>query len=428
MITALSLGISMLVPLAAGFGIFTLLSARRGYSVKDVLRFARASLKESTVVAAVMLIIGALTGSWRQSGTIAYFVTLGVSLIPPRLFLFACFLLAALMGLALGTSVGVSATAGVILISIARAGGVNLPLAAGAILSGVYFGDRSSPAASSASLVAMLTHTDLRANLRAMMKSTLLPLGLCAAAYLALSFFFPMERLDTAAVEGMKQEFTLSWVCLIPAALIIALPFCGVNVKLSMGISLLASAVNALTLQGAAPRECLRAMLLGYVPRLPELSGMLSGGGVLSMLELAGILILSSSYGKIFMGTGILEPVTRRLRELAGRIGRFETMIPLGLVSAALFCNQTIAAILQNSLSVELYSEEEKREKMLDMENSVIPLACVVPWSLACSIPLGMLDMGWRCIPFTFYLWLLPLHWLFRRRRERKGLRQSAKT
>ena len=133
-----------------------------------------------------MLLIGCLTSLWRQSGTIAYFTYYGVRLIPPQAFILAAFVLSALMSYALGTSFGVAATIGVILMTIARASGVSTVIAGGAILSGVYFGDRGSPAASSASLVANETGTDASQNFRRMMPSALLPLGLCVLIYAAL--------------------------------------------------------------------------------------------------------------------------------------------------------------------------------------------------------------------------------------------------
>ena len=111
MAASLILGVTMLIPLGIGFLIFTYLAVRRGFSLKKVLGFAAESLRDSFVVIGILVIIGCLTGLWRQSGTVAYFVTLGVSAIPPRIFVLAAFLLTAVMSYALGTSFGVTATA-----------------------------------------------------------------------------------------------------------------------------------------------------------------------------------------------------------------------------------------------------------------------------------------------------------------------------
>ena len=409
-------GVSMLVPLCAGFVLFVLVAMRRGFSLKSILGFAGNSLSESLIVIRIMLLIGCLTGMWRLSGTVAYFVSLGTSVISPGFFLLAAFLLSSAMSFALGTSFGVTATAGVILISIARAGGADPVLTAGAILSGVYVGDRGSPAASSGNLVAVLTHTDMRRNVREMFNCALVPFLVSCLFYAFLSFFAPMQEINAAIPDMLRSEFTLHWSCIIPAIVMIVLPFCGVSIRLSMAVSLICSAAVALAVQKCGAAACVRAMLLGYTAANPHLSHMLSGGGMGSMLEVCGILLVSCSYGKIFEGAALLAPVNRRLVSLSERIGRFPVMLLLGIGVAAVFCNQTIGAIMQSNLSADLYgdSEEEKNRKMLDIENSVITIAGIVPWCIASSVPLTMLGAGVSSLPCAFYLWFVPLWWLIR--------------
>lgn len=420
MAVCLALGVTMVLPLCVGFFLFSFLAFRRGRSVKQILSYAKGSLGDSFIVIVILLLIGCLTGLWRVSGTVAYFVSLGVSLIPPRLFLLAAFLLSSLMSFALGTSFGVTATAGVILISIARAGGVNPVLAAGAILSGVYVGDRGSPAASSANLVAVLTHTDMPQNVRDMLRCSVVPFLLCCVLYTLLSFLSPMHSVDTAITDMLAQEFALKWYCLIPAILMIVLPFCNVNIKASMLISLFSSFIVSVFVQGETVLGCLRAMLLGFEPEINALSPMLSGGGIASMLEVCVILVISGTYGGIFENTDILDGLSGRLSALCARIGRFGVMLLLGTGACALFCNQTIGVIMQSQLASSLYADtdEERRAKMLDIENSSILVAGLIPWCIACSVPLAMLDADVRAVPFSFYLWLVPLLFLITRKKE----------
>lgn len=415
MALCLALGVSMILPLAVGFGLFTFTAVKKGFRLQQVLTFASGSFKDSLIVVNILFLIGCLTGMWRISGTVAYFVTLGISVIPPTVFLLAAFLLAAIMSFALGTSFGVTATAGVILISIARAGGINPILAAGAIFSGVYVGDRGSPAASSGNLVAVLTHTDMRQNVREMLKTSVIPFLLCCVIYGLLSFLAPMQTIDTRITDQLGQEFRLSWYCLIPAVLMIVLPFCGVKIKPSMLVSLMASLLVALFVQKASPMDCIRALLLGFTPMNPDLDTMLSGGGIASMVEVCIILMISGTYGGIFRGTELLSGLTEKLQELSRKIGRFPLMFGMSFVVAGLFCNQTIGIIMQNQLSDGLYgdSPEECTRKMLDIENSMVLVAGLVPWCIASSVPLAMLGVDARAILVGFYLWLVPIcYWM----------------
>ena len=417
--------VSMLFPLAAGFVIFSALSVRRGFTVKQILKFAAESVNESFIVIRILVLIGCLTGIWRCCGTVAYFVTGGLSLIPQGLFLPAAFLLAALMSYAIGSSFGVTATAGVILISIARAGNVNPVIAAGAILSGVYVGDRGSPSSSAANLVSVLTHTDMRHNIKDMFRCSIIPFAACCAAYGILSVFWPMQNAGSEIPDLLAEEFRLQWLCLVPAVIVMILPLCGMKVKYAMMLSLLASCAVALGVQHCSVAQCLKAILSGYEAKNEALAEMVSGGGITSMLEVVGILFISCCYGPVFRHTGLLSPVTDGITRLARRIGRYPAMLVLGVGVAAVFCNQTVGVIMQNTLCAPLYgdSPEECRQKMLDMENSVILLAGLVPWCIACAVPLGMLGADLRTLPFEFYLWTVPLWQLIR---LRAGSRRKA--
>lgn len=411
MAASLLLDLSMLVPLLIGLLLFSAAALRRGFTCRALLGMIGGSLHDSFLVIGILLLVGCLTGLWRASGTIASFVTIGVKAMPKSLFLLAAFLLGALMSFAFGTSFGVTATAGVILMTIARAGGVPPVPAAGAILSGVYVGDRGSPAASSANLVAVLTHTDITRNIRLMLKSSLLPFLLCCLVYGVLAVFFPMKSVDAKALGQLEEEFTLGYVCLIPAALMILLPLLKVNIKLSMLVSIIASVILAMSAQSLRFLDCLKVMLFGFTPKNKALTEMLSGGGIVSMAEVCGILFLSGSYGGIFRKTGMLSPLTEKLKQLSVKVGRYGTMLLLSVGVCAVFCNQTIGAIMQSQLSAALYGddEEEKYAKMMDMEDTVILIAGLVPWCIASSVPLTMLDADLRSLPFAFYLWLVPL-------------------
>ena len=148
---------------ALGFALvlFFLLGLKEGWSVKELAKMAWTKMPKTFIVLRILFFIGLLTGLWRSSGTIAYFIYYGIRFITPSLFILIAFLLTVLLSFALGTSFGVTSTAGIVLMAIARAGGVNPLIAAGAIISGVYFGDRGAPTSSCAALVAAITETDL---------------------------------------------------------------------------------------------------------------------------------------------------------------------------------------------------------------------------------------------------------------------------
>ena len=423
MFTGLILDVSMIAPLLVGLIAFSCVALRRGFKIKSVAKMALHGAWEARFVVIILLLIGCLTSLWRQSGTIAYFTYYGIKLIPQSVFILAAFLLSALMSYALGTSFGVAGTIGVILMTIARASGVSTVIAGGAIMSGIYFGDRGSPAASSASLVAHETGTDVSKNFKLMLPSSLLPMAVCAALYAVLSLFNRPASMDMSLLGGFEAEFRLSAWCLTPTALLLALAFGGMKIRLVMIVNIAYSAVLTVLLQGFSPVEVIGMTVMGYVPRDASLAAILSGGGILSMLEVNGILLISSAFSGIFEGTKMLASVEGSFARLSGRIGRFGAMIVSAFAVCAVFCNQTIGIIMCRQCMGGNYgaSEEEKREMMLDMENSVITIAGLVPWCIASSVPLSMLGCDIRSLPLAAYLYLLPFFWFLKRKREKKG-------
>ena len=146
--SCLMAGWSVAWALLGGLVLFWLLGLRQGFNNRALWEMAWNKCKKSLIVVTVIALIGVITGLWRLSGTIAYCIVKGVELVTPRLFLVTGFLLCAALSYVLGTSYGVSSTMGVILMALARSGGVDPIVTAGVILSGVYFGDRCSPASS----------------------------------------------------------------------------------------------------------------------------------------------------------------------------------------------------------------------------------------------------------------------------------------
>ena len=142
---SLVLGIQLFWPLLLGLILFFLLGLKRGYSPRELTAMAWRRGKKSLIVIQVFLTIGMVTALWRSSGTIAIFLYYGLRSISPQLFLLVAFLLSALLSLALGTSNGVAGTAGVVLIILARSGGVDPVLTAGAVLSAPTSGTAAPP-------------------------------------------------------------------------------------------------------------------------------------------------------------------------------------------------------------------------------------------------------------------------------------------
>lgn len=416
-VVCLVMGKSLVWAILWGLCLFFALGRRRGYSAGELVAMAWKKGKSALIVVPVFLMIGMVTGLWRSSGTISFFLYHGLKGIDPTWFVLMAFLLSAALSFALGTSYGVCGTAGVVLMTLARSGGVSVAVTAGAVVSGAYFGDRCSPMSSCANLVAACTGTKLYSNVKEMLKTALLPTLLTIAFYGVLSVQNPITEVDAATLDALQAHFSLTWPVMIPAAMMLVLPLLKLPVKWAMTASAAAALLVSVIVQRMPLADALRTAIFGFAPTQPELS-ILSGGGLMSMMTASVIVFVTSLYSGILEGIEALLPAKKTVDRLADKIGLFPTMTLVSTLVVMIFCNQSVMVIMDEQLLGESYEKRgaSRMERAMDIANSGVTIAGLVPWSIAISVPLTMLGADYSAVPFAALLYLIPLCYLFTRR------------
>lgn len=415
LVLTLTYGWSMAIALSVGLLVFILTGLHRGFLFRDLMKMVYIGGKTSFVVLRILVLIGFLTALWRASGTISFFVYYGISMITPSLFIFITFLITMVLSFALGTSFGIAGTAGVLLMVLAQSGGVNEAVTAGTIMSGAYFGDRCSPASSSASLVAAVTKTKLYSNVKMMLLTGIIPTIITMGIYLFISIRNPIEDINTDVLDALNNSFNLSWIVALPAIAILLLPLFKVKVTHAMMVSIVIAFLETVLLQKHLLGEAFITCILGFKPESSLLGQVMAGGGLISMVEVIIIVFISCTYAGVFDGTQMLKDPQEKIANLANHIGLFPTQVIASLLSVAVFCNQTVATILNAQILGEVYiSKGATLENMaIDMENSVITLSGIIPWSIACTVPLGILGVGPEAIPYSVLLYVIPICYFF---------------
>ena len=403
---SLALDFFILWALLGGYLLFFSYGLVKGHRPKALLAMSWEGLRTVKTILFLFLLIGMITALWRASGTIPFLIYHAAGLISPAVFPLLAFLLCSVMSALTGTSFGTAATIGVICMSIAQAMGLSPVLSAGAILSGAFFGDRCSPMSTSALLVAALTKTDIYDNIRGMVRTAWVPLILTCGIYLAFGLSHPDGTFSQALLAPFAQGFDLHWTTVLPALVIIVLSLARCPVKLTMGLSILVSAVLCLTLQDMGPGELLRSALLGYTPSLPELKDLLSGGGILSMATPLCIVSVSSTFSGLFNGTGLLGGLKDAVHKLAGKITPFGSLFGTSILTSMIACNQSLAIMLSHSLCREDFTDQDLA---IGMENTVVVIAPLIPWSIAGTVPLASLGAPPEAMLAACYLYLIPL-------------------
>lgn len=404
-------GRSLLWALAFGLLCFMGQALWRGVPVRRIIALCIQGMRQLGNILTIFALIGMLTAVWRAAGTIPYIIHHCLPLVDPAHFPLWVFLLCSLLSLLLGTSFGTASTLGVVFMLLARTAGLDTLVTAGAVMSGIYVGDRCSPMSSSAALVCALTGTSIHDNVCLMWRASFLPFLLTCLAYAILPSGPAGGGLPLVGRFFADGLVTDAW-SLLPAVVMLV-PLCfRLEVKKIMMGSILAGCVVSLAVRQMPFPVLLRCLVCGYEP--PAGLEILAGGGLLSMAPVAGIVVLTSAYAGLMEATGLMAGVTVVGRKLARRLGAFRTTVLAAIPVAAVSCNQTLGIILTRQLCGPLWTDP--RRMMLPLENGIVLLAALIPWSIAGSVPCAIMGVGAACLPYAFYLYFVPLADLLLRR------------
>lgn len=412
----IALDFSIVLALLIGLFLFSLYARLKGHGIAEIGRMIVDGAKTSKNILIVFCLVGVLTALWRDCGTIPTIIAYTVDLINPKSFIFMTFLLCCLVSFLIGTSFGSAATMGVICVTMGIAMGADPVLTGGAMLSGVLFGDRCSPVSTSALLVSELTGTNIYENIKRMFKTAAVPFVITSLIYIVAGFFGKTGESKTDIAELFAKEVNITPLALIPAAVILVLALFKVKTRYSMLCSIISAFFVSLFVQKTELAELLTYMATGYKATLPELSSMLDGGGLTSMIRVVLIVCISSAYSGIFNKTGMLTSLISRLGHLAEKTGSFAVTVFVSIFTSMISCNQTLAIILSDSLCSKL--ENDKKQFAIDLENSVVVIAPLIPWSIAGAVPLTSAGAPTASLLAAFFLYLLPLYYLFIRRKR----------
>ena len=417
LIFSVSYGIHILFPLMLGLFCFLAMGIYRGFSLICVLKMMISGMGRVVIVLRMFFLIGIITAVWRACGTIPFFVYHGVSLIEPRFFILFAFVLSCFISLLIGSSIGSAATIGIILMTIARSSGADVNVTAGAIIAGIYFGDRCAPTSTSANLIAVLTKTDLLDNIKNMLRSALVPLVISLMIYASFSIWYGLDKTDDYLLSEIPANFSIGLVTAVPALAVIILSALRYKVHISMIVSIFFGVLIALFVQGTDLYELLNYMLTGYKSKSPEeqFARIISGGGIVSMLNIIGIVMISSAYSGIFEGTGALKDVIGFLKSCARKIAIYPVTLMTAFFTAAFGCTQSLSIILTNHLMRDVYSKNGLNNSALalDIEDSSVVVAALIPWNVAVAVPMIMLSVGVGSIPYAVFLYILPVYRIF---------------
>jgi NhaC family Na+:H+ antiporter len=405
------LGLPMLYAILAGLVLFLLFGIHQGLPARRLFAVMVPGFRNSMIVVVVLFLIGVMSASWRSSGLMALLVMKGLSLIYPPLFLLFVFLLCSLFSFFLGSSLGSASVMGVLLSTLGNAARVDPLITAGAILSGIYFGDRASYLSSSALLVATINRVDHKRHVRNMLRSSIVPFAASAGIYAVLSWFHTFDASHAAGVSELAGFFSLDTPVLwLPLAIVLLPALTKLKLRSAIVASSAAAIAIAILVQRVEPSLAVRDIVLGFRRPLdhPQLS-LLYGGGIVSMVKPMLIVFFSGALPPLFTELGVLVPYQNFLGKLASKTTPFVSALASGILTCAVGCSQTLAIFLQVPLLDKVYPSGANERKAQAIGSTSILISALVPWNIAMAAPLAIIGGSYLSGPYAFFLYLLPL-------------------
>ncbi|MBW2937805.1 Na+/H+ antiporter NhaC [Aureisphaera sp. CAU 1614] len=372
----------------------------------------------------ILLLVGALAGTWLISGVIPAMVYYGLQVLSPEIFLPASVIIAAIISVATGSSWTTSATVGIALVGIGSALGINPGMIAGAVISGAYFGDKMSPLSDTTNLAPAMAGTDLFTHIRYMALTTVPTILITIIVFAIISA--TVDVTGDADISGLLGTIdhtfnTTPWLFIVPA-IVIALIVMKTKPLIALSVGVISAAIVAVVFQGDVLMEISDSKIGTIVQSIftdtaietdnEKLNDLFSAGGMLGMLWTILLIICAMVFGGIMDGIGALARITRELLKMASSIfGLFASTVISCLGLNAIASDQYLAIVIPGKMFKKAFEDRELAPENLSrtLEDSGTVTSVLIPWNTCGAYQSSVLGVG--VAEYFFYAifnWLSP--------------------
>ncbi len=365
----------------------------------------------------LFLFIGLLVSSWLISGTIPTLMFLGFEFISPHFFFAIAFVLTALCGLFIGSSLTTAATIGVALIGMGEALGVSLPITAGAIVSGAFFGDKMSPLSDTTNLAASIVKVDLFTHIRNMAWTTVPAFIITLIIFVSLSpgeNAIPLSDLKSIQT-GLEKTGLIHWYSLIPVGILIACILFRVPALLTLAINAVLSIGLSFIHQYMPVKELFQILFSGYVSEtgIESVDSLLTRGGINSMMFTISLVILSLCLGGLLFKLGIIPAILHKASSILTSTRRIIVSTALSAIGInVVIGEQYLSILLTGEAFQSQYEKVGLHPKNLSrtLEDAGTVINPLVPWSVCGIFITDVLHVPTiEYLPFAFFCLLSPV-------------------
>lgn len=428
LIAAMAVGIIVFgtdvhVPMFIGVVAAACMALYLGFSWEFIEKSMMDGIYNALQAVMILIIVGILVGVWIVGGIVPAMIYYGLKLLSPSVFLVAALLICSITSLATGTAWGTMSTMGLALMGIALGLGIPAPMAAGAIISGAYFGDKMSPLSDTTNLAPAMAGTDVFTHVKFMILPTAIAYGIAIVSFavMGVSYANSGAAADVSAVaemsDGLAAMFNINPVLLLPPLIVILAVALKIPAIPGITIGIIAGGIIGMIFQGS---DCTFGAILdcgmnGFTCEsgVEAIDNLLSTGGINNMLYSVSLTIIAMMFG------GIMEK-TRMLDALVAKIVRMVKK-PVSLVIAteatcilsnATMPEQYISLVVPGRMYAETYRERGLHPKTLSnaLESAGTVTSALIPWNTCGVFILGTLGIStFEYFPYAIFNIAVPI-------------------
>ncbi len=421
------------VALMSAAALSGILGLRKGFTWTNMRAQIVKSISTAMPAILILLLIGALAGTWLISGVVPILIYYGLDVLHPAIFLFAAVVASGIVSLATGSSWSTIATIGVALLGIGDAMGYDKAIVAGAIISGAYFGDKISPLSDTTNLAPAVAGTDLFTHIKYMLYTTVPSMTITLIIFLVMGFTNSATLSETHindVQQAISQTFVITpWLFLVPVILftiivlkVPPLPALGAGVLLG-GVAAVIFQPQIIKELSGVPHNYFKASYIAVMQAVygdtaintpnPAMNDLFTAGGMAGMLQTIWLIISAMVFGGIMEANGMLKKITRSILKLV----RKDSSLIASTAFSCIFFNitasdQYISIVVPGEMYHDAFEDRGLKPEVLSrtLEDSGTVTSVLVPWNTGGATQarvLGVPTLSY--LPYAFFNLISPL-------------------
>ncbi len=398
---------------------------------KYMLEMIAENVKSTTGALLILLLVGALAGTWLISGIIPSMIYYGLQILNPTFFLVASVIICSVISIATGSSWTTSATVGIALIGIGNTLGISAGMTAGAVLSGAYFGDKMSPLSDTTNLAPAMAGGELFDHIKYMAYTTVPTITITLIIFLIIGLNIETNGTPDISdkLEAINDAFNISpWLFIVPLTVIVLI-IKKTPPLLALLLGTIFGALAAIITQPQIVMSISDAKILNFESAYKgvmkaitvdtavetssvELNDLFTSGGMNGMLGTIWLIICAMVFGGVMEAIGALSRISKALLSLATTtFGLFASTVTSCLALNVTASDQYLAIVVPGKMFKKAYQDRKLAPENLSrtLEDSGTVTSVLIPWNTCGAYQSGVLGVSVvDYFLFAFFNWISP--------------------